>query len=44
VSFLVKDATTLGDLSERFASVIDFGLFHCFSDDDRWRYVRGWRG
>jgi SAM-dependent methyltransferase len=41
VTFQVKDATTLGDLGERFASVIDFGLFHCFSDDDRWRYVRG---
>jgi hypothetical protein len=40
-TFHVKDATTLGDLGQRFASVIDFGLFHCFSDDDRWRYVRG---
>jgi SAM-dependent methyltransferase len=41
VSFLVKDATTLGDLDERFASVIDCGLFHCFSDDDRRSYVQG---
>ena len=41
VEFLVKDATTMGDWGERFASVIDFGLFHCFSDDDRRRYVRG---
>jgi SAM-dependent methyltransferase len=41
VEFLVKDATTLGDWGERFASAIDFGLFHCFSDDDRQRYVRG---
>jgi cyclopropane fatty-acyl-phospholipid synthase-like methyltransferase len=41
VEFLVKDATTLGDWRERFASVIDCGLFHCFSDDDRPRYVRG---
>ena len=24
-----------------FTSVIDCGLFHCFSDDDRRRYVRG---
>jgi cyclopropane fatty-acyl-phospholipid synthase-like methyltransferase len=39
--FLVKDATTLGDWGERFASVIDCGLFHVFSDDDRRRYVRG---
>ena len=41
VEFLVKDATTLGDWGERFASVIDSGLFHVFSDDDRRRYVRG---
>ena len=41
VEFLVKDATTLGDWSERFASVIDCGLFHVFSDDDRRRYVQG---
>jgi SAM-dependent methyltransferase len=41
VEFLVKDATVLGDWNERFASVIDCGLLHCFSDDDRRRYVRG---
>ena len=41
VEFLVKDATALGDWGERFASAIDSGLFHCFSDDDRRRYVRG---
>jgi SAM-dependent methyltransferase len=41
VEFLVKDATALGDWGERFASVIDSGLFHCFSDDDRQRYVQG---
>src|SRR3981081_2582617 len=41
VEFLVKDARALGDRGERFASVIDCGLFHCFSDDDRRRYVRG---
>jgi SAM-dependent methyltransferase len=41
VEFLVKDATALGDWGERFASAIDCGLFHCFSDDDRRRYVRG---
>src|SRR5262245_58434508 len=41
VEFLVKDATTLADWDERFASVIDCGLFHVFSDDDRRRYVRG---
>jgi cyclopropane fatty-acyl-phospholipid synthase-like methyltransferase len=41
VEFLVKDALTLGDWGERFASVIDSGLFHVFSDDDRRRYVEG---
>ena len=39
--FLVKDALTLGDWDKRFASVIDSGLFHVFSDDDRRRYVQG---
>ena len=41
VEFLVKDATTLDDWGERFASVIDCGLFHVFSDDDRRRYAAG---
>ena len=41
VEFLIKDATALEDWGERFASVIDCGLFHVFSDDDRRRYVRG---
>ena len=41
VEFLVKDATMLGAWGERFASVIDCGLLHCFSDDDRPGYVRG---
>ena len=41
VRFQVKDALTLGDWGEQFASVIDSGLFHVFSDDDRRRYVKG---
>ena len=41
VEFQVKDATTLGEWDKRFASVIDSGLFHVFSDDDRQRYVQG---
>ena len=41
VRLLVKDATTLGGWGERFASVIDCGLFHVFSDDDRKRYIQG---
>jgi SAM-dependent methyltransferase len=41
VTFLVKDATTLKDWSERFDNVIDCGLFHVFSDEDRKKYVEG---
>jgi 2-polyprenyl-3-methyl-5-hydroxy-6-metoxy-1,4-benzoquinol methylase len=41
VSFLVKDALTLKDWSERFDSVIDSGLFHIFSNSDRTKYVEG---
>ena len=40
-TFLVKDALTLKDWSERFDNVIDCGLFHVFSDDDRLTYVAG---
>jgi cyclopropane fatty-acyl-phospholipid synthase-like methyltransferase len=39
-TFLVKDALTLKDWTERFDNVIDSGLFHVF-DDDRRRYVEG---
>ena len=41
VEFQVKDAMTLGDWDKRFATVIDSGLFHVFSDEDRVRYVAG---
>src|SRR5579859_7241747 len=40
-TFLVKDALTLQDWSERFDNVIDSGLFHVFNDADRRRYVEG---
>jgi cyclopropane fatty-acyl-phospholipid synthase-like methyltransferase len=40
-TFLVKDALTLKDWSEQFDNVIDSGLFHVFSDEDRRRYVEG---
>ncbi len=40
-TFLVKDALTLKEWSERFDSVIDSGLFHVFSDEDRKTYVAG---
>ena len=35
------DALALKDLPEVFDSVIDSGLFHCFNDEDRLRYVKG---
>lgn len=40
-TFLVKDALTLKTWTERFDSVIDCGLFHIFSDDDRKKYADG---
>jgi 2-polyprenyl-3-methyl-5-hydroxy-6-metoxy-1,4-benzoquinol methylase len=40
-TFLVKDALTLKDWTERFDNVMDSGLFHAFSDKDRLRYVEG---
>jgi SAM-dependent methyltransferase len=41
VEFLVKDAMTLRAWDKRFATVVDSGLFHVFSDDDRKCYVEG---
>jgi cyclopropane fatty-acyl-phospholipid synthase-like methyltransferase len=41
VEFLVKDALTLADWDARFSTVLDSGLFHVLSDEDRQRYVRG---
>lgn len=40
-TFMVMDALQLTDLPEVFDSVIDCGLFHVFSDEDRRRYVKG---
>jgi cyclopropane fatty-acyl-phospholipid synthase-like methyltransferase len=40
-TFLVLDALTLKDWPERFDNVIDSGLLHVFSDEDRRRYVGG---
>jgi ubiquinone/menaquinone biosynthesis C-methylase UbiE len=40
-TFLVKDATALNEWNERFDNVVDSGLFHVFSDDDRKKYVAG---
>ena len=40
-TFRVLDALALQDLPEVFDSVIDSGLIHVFSDEDRKRYVEG---
>ena len=39
--FITTDALTLPTLGRQFDSVIDCGLFHVFSDEDRVRYVAG---
>lgn len=39
VKFLTTDALDLGGLGRTFDTVIDCGLFHVFSDQDRERYV-----
>jgi 2-polyprenyl-3-methyl-5-hydroxy-6-metoxy-1,4-benzoquinol methylase len=41
VDFRVADATHLADWPERFNTVLDSGLFHCFTDNDRRQYVAG---
>jgi cyclopropane fatty-acyl-phospholipid synthase-like methyltransferase len=41
VNFLVKDALTLQDWSERFDNAVDSGLFHVFSDENRKTYAAG---
>jgi len=40
-TFRVMDATDLHSLREQYDTVIDCGLFHVFSDEDRKRYVSG---
>ncbi len=40
-TFLVMDALHLDNIPEVFDSVIDCGLLHVFSDEDRVRYVEG---
>jgi len=40
VTFRVADALKLGRLGRSFDTVIDCGLFHVFSDEERPRFVR----
>ena len=39
--FLIKDALTLDHWDQKFNTIIDSGLFHVFSDENRARYVAG---
>src|SRR5437762_78448 len=39
--FLVKDVLTLDHWDHKFNTIIDSGLFHVFSDENRQRYVAG---
>jgi SAM-dependent methyltransferase len=41
--FLVANALRLADLGEQFDTVLDCGLFHIFSDEDRPRFVASLR-
>ncbi|MCC7084189.1 MAG: class I SAM-dependent methyltransferase [Pirellulales bacterium] len=41
VRFEVGNALKLAACSESFDNILDCGLFHCFSDDDRTAYVAG---
>jgi ubiquinone/menaquinone biosynthesis C-methylase UbiE len=39
-TFEVADALNLSSLRKKFDTVLDSGLFHVFSDDDRQRYLK----
>jgi 2-polyprenyl-3-methyl-5-hydroxy-6-metoxy-1,4-benzoquinol methylase len=41
IDFRAADALALDQSTERFNTIVDSGLFHCFTDDDRKRYVAG---
>lgn len=43
IAFAVADALDLGALGERFATVLDSGTFHAFSDAQRPQYVESLR-
>jgi hypothetical protein len=42
--FIQMDALSISTLDRQFDSVIDCGLFHVFSDEDRQKYVAGLAG
>jgi cyclopropane fatty-acyl-phospholipid synthase-like methyltransferase len=39
VKFIVQDALKLSDLKQQFDNIINSGLFHGFTDEERTRYV-----
>ena len=41
VDFRVADALTLDQWKERFDTILDSGVFHVFTDEERVAYVRG---
>jgi cyclopropane fatty-acyl-phospholipid synthase-like methyltransferase len=41
IDFRTADALSLDKSNERFNTIVDSGLFHCFTDTDRARYVAG---
>jgi cyclopropane fatty-acyl-phospholipid synthase-like methyltransferase len=43
VRFIIADALDLGTIGQRFATVLDVGLFHVFSDPARVRFEQGLR-
>jgi SAM-dependent methyltransferase len=44
VNFLVLDALALKEIPQVFDNMIDCGLFHIFTDEDRKKYVEGLAG
>lgn len=44
LEFAVADATDLGDYADRFTTVVDSALYHCFPEDQRHRYVTALHG
>lgn len=44
VQFAVADATDLSDYGERFSTVVDSALYHCFPEDQRRRYAASLHG
>ncbi|MDY6764189.1 MAG: class I SAM-dependent methyltransferase [Halobacteria archaeon] len=44
VTFLIWNALKLGGLGKEFDTVVDSGLFHVFTDDERTKFVNGLHG